>query len=226
MSEQAVDLLDSLPTSGFEAASPLGHVNVLGLPTQAADAAGIVFGSLATLGLLSVRLAGANGEQRDVFEELLGMSLPTGPLTSSTHDDRVVRWISPDEWLLSVSREELFALEVLFAERMPGHYSLVNVTGGLAVWQLSGRQVLGLLRKCVPVDLHITVFPFGKVVSTLCAKSSVILRRQGEDAFELVVRRSFADYLWRWIDDASREFGGLRPPQRSRFMNSRRFLGP
>ncbi|MDI3326661.1 sarcosine oxidase subunit gamma family protein, partial [Pontibacterium granulatum] len=31
--------------------------------------------------------------------------------------------------------------------------------------------------------------------------------RKGDTEFELVVRRSFADYIWLWIQDASREFG-------------------
>jgi sarcosine oxidase subunit gamma len=212
MSEQALHLLDLLPASGLKAVSPLEHVKILNPTAWPGGAAGIVFSPVTTQGLLSVRIAGDNSEQAQAVEELVGMPLPTVPLTSSTSADRALRWISPDEWLLSLPREQLFALEVMFAQRMPGHYSLVNVTGGFALWQLCGVQVVELLRKCVPVDLHTTVFPIGKVVSTLFAKSSVILRRQDEDVFELVVRRSFADYLWRWLDDASREFGGLSNP--------------
>lgn len=207
--EGRVHWLDSLPAAGINAVSPLQHAKVPPLPAQSAGAAGVVFSPEVGQGLLSLRMAGDASGQRDAFAELVGINLPTVPLTSSTGVDRVVRWISPDEWLLSVPREELFALEVSFAQGMPAHYGLVNVTGGLAVWGLSGPPVVELLRKCVPVDLHRTAFPTGKVVSTLCAKSSVILRRHGDEAFELVVRRSFADYLWRWINDASREFGGL-----------------
>ena len=33
------------------------------------------------------------------------------------------------------------------------------------------------------------------------------IRRIGEQSFGLVVRRSFADYLWMWLMDAGREYG-------------------
>jgi sarcosine oxidase subunit gamma len=42
----------------------------------------------------------------------------------------------------------------------------------------------------------------------------------GPQEFELVVRRSFADYLWLWLQSASQEFGlaiadaGTSTPQR------------
>ena len=73
--------------------------------------------------------------------------------------------------------------------------------------ELSGKYVVELLKKCTPVDLRPTQFPIGKVVSTLFAKSSAVIRRAGETQFELVIRRSFADYIWLWIQDASAEFG-------------------
>ncbi|MCP3675778.1 MAG: sarcosine oxidase subunit gamma, partial [Gammaproteobacteria bacterium] len=39
-------------------------------------------------------------------------------------------------------------------------------------------------------------------VSTVFAKSQVVLWRRDVNQFSLVVRRSFSDYIWRWIVDA------------------------
>ena len=61
--------------------------------------------------------------------------------------------------------------------------------------------------KSTPVDLHASEFPVGKVVSTVFAKSGAMICRVAEGRFALVVRRSFADEIWLWIQDASREYG-------------------
>ena len=39
------------------------------------------------------------------------------------------------------------------------------------------------------------------------AKANLILRRPTEECWELVLRRSFADYCYRWILDAGSEYG-------------------
>ena len=43
--------------------------------------------------------------------------------------------------------------------------------------------------------------------STTLAKSTAVIRRVGEAQWEVIIRRSFADYLYRWLLDASEEYG-------------------
>jgi sarcosine oxidase subunit gamma len=64
-----------------------------------------------------------------------------------------------------------------------------------------------VLKKSIPLDVHPSQFPVGKVAGTVFAKSTALVRRSGEDSWELVIRRSFADYIWLWLQDASREYG-------------------
>jgi len=45
------------------------------------------------------------------------------------------------------------------------------------------------------------------MVGTTFGKSSVQLMRTGDDNWHIIVRRSFADYLWLWIQNAAREYG-------------------
>ena len=55
-------------------------------------------------------------------------------------------------------------------------------------------------------DLHPGVSGAGTVVCTLLAKTGVILHRtSGKPSFEIYIHRSFADYAWRWLEDASLE---------------------
>jgi sarcosine oxidase subunit gamma len=34
-----------------------------------------------------------------------------------------------------------------------------------------------------------------------------VIRHTGEDTWELLIRRSFADYWWMWLQDAAAEYG-------------------
>lgn len=188
--------------------SPLGMtVRRLEGVSDATDDCGVLFQEQGGLGLLTLRMNVRDREQIDAFERHMGAALPTRPLTSNVNGDRVIRWLSPDEWLMSVPRNAVYEIQCRFHELIPGHCALVDVSGGLAAWRLSGDRVPDLLRKCVPVDLHPLAFPVGKVVSTVFAKTSCTLRREGTHTFELLVRRSYSDYCWRWLQDASREFG-------------------
>ncbi|PCB40388.1 sarcosine oxidase subunit gamma family protein, partial [Pseudomonas aeruginosa] len=85
--------------------------------------------------------------------------------------------------------------------------AVVNVSGGQTLLELSGANVRELLMKSTSYDVHPSNFPVGKAVGSIFAKSQCVIRHTGEDTWELVVRRSFADYFWLWLQDASAEYG-------------------
>jgi sarcosine oxidase subunit gamma len=35
----------------------------------------------------------------------------------------------------------------------------------------------------------------------------LVIRHTGEDTWELLIRRSFSDYWWLWLQDAAAEYG-------------------
>jgi sarcosine oxidase subunit gamma len=172
-----------------------------------AKAIGIRFTERGLLGHLNLRCDAQNTQQQAIAAQLLGVELPREPLTSVQQAELAVCWLGPDEWLITVPPERAFALECAFHERMVGHWAVVDVSSGLTVYRLTGPCVIDMLKKSVPVDLHPTTFPIGKVVTTVFAKASATLRRVDQACWDVVVRRSFADYVWLWIQDASREFG-------------------
>ena len=67
--------------------------------------------------------------------------------------------------------------------------------------------VIDLMKKSTGYDIHIDNFPVGKVVGTTFAKAGAHILRVSEDKFQLVVRRSFSDYIWLWIQQGSQEYG-------------------
>ncbi len=194
-------------TEEVAARSPLAHAGLEAL-TQVTDSnAPVQLRERALLGHLTLRCDPKNGAQTAAFKDATGLVLPTTPLTSVASDDAVVRWMAPDEWLITVAASSLLPLQQRLAEIMPGHCAVVDVSSGLTVFELSGERALDVLKKCVPIDLHPRHFPVNKVVSTAFAKASCTLRRLDVQTFELVVRRSFADYMWLWLQDASLEYG-------------------
>ncbi len=188
------------------AESPLHHVDLASLAKQGLQEGGVHFCEKPLMGLLTLRCH-PSAKQKTAIKSLLGVALPMEPLTSATKGDVTVRWISPDEWLITLSGDKAFDLESRFQDKLEGHYSLVNISGGTTVFELSGKDAMNVLKKSTTIDFHSKVFPTDKVVSTLFAKSSAIIRRLDEQRFELVVRRSFSDYIWLWIQDASKEYG-------------------
>jgi len=205
----SVAIMNQVPdaAAGVRAESPLHHADLATVAQKGNKSGGVHFRELGLMGHLTLRCDPKNAELTSAAAGVLGVELPFKPLTSVESGDTIVRWIAPDEWLITVSNDKAFDLESRFRAEMNGHYSLVNGSGGLTMYKLAGDKVVDMLKKSTPVDLHETEFPVGKVVSTVFAKAGAIIRRTGANEFELVVRRSFADYLWLWIQSASEEFG-------------------
>jgi sarcosine oxidase subunit gamma len=157
-------------------------------------------------GHLVIRTSLENKSVNTAIKAVTGLSLSTKPLSSVSNTKYLICWISPDEYLLLVPEKTEFEVESKLRDKIKGHVAIVNVTGGQTVLELSGERAETILKKSSSYDIHQSNFPVGKVVTTVFAKSQLILRRTGDDCFQLVIRRSFSDYLWQWIVDAgSRE---------------------
>lgn len=140
---------------------------------------------------------------------VLGISLPGEPqgLVQDDEGKRSIQWVSPDEWLVIVPGGEEFELENrLRAALGDAHFAISNVSGGQTLVELEGEAAREVLMKSVVYDVHPSHFPVGKGVTTIFAKTTVVLRRPSEERWELVVRRSFADYPYRWLLDAGEEY--------------------
>lgn len=169
---------------------------------------GIVLREHALLGHLVLR--GGAIVLDEALRATLGIGLPAKPNTLIFDDsgERSIQWLSPDEWLLIVPGGEEFLLERSLRQALGNtHYSIVNVSGGQTLLTLGGEKAREVLMKSTPYDVHPLAFPVGKGVTTVFAKTSVVLRRPSETHWELVLRRSFADYCYRWLLDASAEYG-------------------
>lgn len=186
--------------------SPLYHANLDALASQ--DQQGeVVLREKAFMGHLVLRGNAGNELFARTVEKVLGVALPTQACQSAESSKALVQWLSPDEWLIITEGGQEGPLQQALRAQLSGHYAITDVSGGQTVIALSGPKAEMVIRKSCPYDIHPSRFPTGKCVGTVFAKSSALLRRTGADSFELVIRRSFADYVWMWLQDASREYG-------------------
>lgn len=138
---------------------------------------------------------------KPALKKVTGLSLPE-TLSSNENEKYSINWITPDEFLLLVPEKTEFEVENKLRKILKGHYAIVNLTGGQTLLELSGEHAETILKKSTSYDIHPSNFPIGKVVTTIFAKSQAVLRRTGDECFQLIIRRSFSDYLWQWIVDA------------------------
>lgn len=145
----------------------------------------------------------------DVFstavQSVCGIELPRITNTASAPQPPCALWLGPDEWLLRLPGEAdaVTAVAGLDAE-LGGHFYAANdLSSAQTVLQLEGVRARALLSKGCTLDLHPEVFGVGQCAQTNVAKTVAILMPVDEaDTIEVIVRRSFADYLARWLLDA------------------------
>jgi len=158
-------------------------------------------------GQLVLRVAAENAIFAKAITTITQLQLPTKPLQSTSNEDYTIHWISPDEFLLICPENTEFKVETLLRAEMiddKSHYAIVNVTSGQIVVEISGSRAESILKKSTPYDIHPSILSLGKVVTTVFAKTQVILWRTSRDHFSVVIRRSFSDYFWRWLIDAGK----------------------
>jgi sarcosine oxidase subunit gamma len=157
------------------------------------------------LGHINLRGDAADSSFLDCVEHVVGVALPLRPNTTAAAGERTVFWLCPDEWLITCAGEEEQSLsDRLRADLRSRFASIVQLGGGQTVIRLDGDEARELLAKGCPLDLHERVFKPGQCAQTHVAKAPVLLRPVA-GGIELIVRRSFADYLWQWLETAARQ---------------------
>jgi sarcosine oxidase subunit gamma len=77
-----------------------------------------------------------------------------------------------------------------------GRAYVVDQSDGRAVFRLAGPNARSILAKGIGLDLHPAVFALGGSANVLCGHIPVNLARTDENAFELIVARSYAESLF------------------------------
>lgn len=164
----------------FEVLPPLGHINLRGDPH--------------------------NEKFLSAVADALGDHLPLAANTM-TAGDRRIYWLGPDEWLIVTALQESAGLLEKLRGALSGqHAAVTEVSGGQVVMRLAGAAAREVLAKGCTIDFHPRAFDAGHCAQTGLAKANALIGLiDSSPTFEIIVRRSFADYVGRWLRHAARE---------------------
>jgi sarcosine oxidase subunit gamma len=144
---------------------------------------------------------------------VLDLLLPSEPCTSAAKAQIAALWLGPDEWLVTCPAHDVPRLVGTLREALADvHAAITDVTDGRIALRVAGASARDVLAKGTPLDLHPRAFPPGSCAQSLLGKAAVLIHLLDDDlergpSFDVYVGRSFAHYLWTWLEDAGREYG-------------------
>jgi len=160
------------------------------------------------LGFLNLRGKSNNTGFLAASLKVLGCEPPVEANTLVESGDNRIYWLGPDEWLVVTPGGQQAALQAELLKALDGVFSaVVDNSSGLTLLEITGDNATALLATDCPLDLHPRVFKPGQCAQTRLAKAGMIVAplRDGR-GFEVIIRRSFADYLLLWMQDAAIAF--------------------
>jgi len=194
----------------------LAHLAIEGRATESRGEAGVAMAQRPYPAIFNLRGNPSDQSFMQAAAQVLGAALPVKANSSLAVGDAEILWLGPDEWWI-VSRTDPSEAEA-FAQRLRDavkdvHAAVTEVGDSRVCLRISGPKARDLLSKGTSLDLHPSVFGgLGRCAQTHLAKTIVVMHQTADDpsdgpTFEIFVLRSFADYLWRWLEDAAQEFG-------------------
>jgi len=144
-------------------------------------------------------------------QRVTGVELPVIPNTVVRSGGLSCHWLGPDEWLMTVNKPAVSIIQDLEDSLSGLHIAVTDLTGGQSLLGVGGRQSRDVLSAACTLDLHADAFAQGSCAQTILAHSNVLItpafQSSGDCVFEVLVRRSYADHLIRWLMDAAHEDG-------------------
>ena len=197
--------------------SPLAELGLAGRAMGSADSpdgldrAGVTMSERAFPVIVDLRVKPDNKSVMTAAEKTLGFKLPleAGTTAGATGGDNDVSalWIAPDQWWIvaSDSAVQAAALPASLAKLKAG---VTEIGESRTCIRVSGPKARALLEKGCPLDLHESKFQAGNCARSLIGKVPVALHQVSDQpAYDLYVLRSYAEFLWLWLEDAAREYG-------------------
>lgn len=198
--------------------SPLAH---LGLDARVRaeveiSGTGIILSERPQSGLINIRGDASDARFAAAIEKSIKLSPPTAPNTVVGKPTATrLMWLSPDEWMVITrpggTERALKALQKnLKATDL--HSSVTDTTEARTCIRVSGPRAREVISKGCSIDLHPSAFGSGQCAQTVVSRVGVMLTQTAstkthQPTYELYPLRSFATYLWNWLEDASAEYG-------------------
>ena len=189
--------------------SPLAQFLAAELRGENSAGVGVQLSERASMGHVNLRGEPFDEAFLKTAEDVLGVGLPLEPNTVAESPDVTVLWLGPNEWLLLTSPDKQYEIVGALRNSLDNLFTAISdVSGGQTIINVRGPHARDVLSKSCTLDLHPRVFGPLQCAQTNIAKATATIQQLDEaPSYDIIVRRSFADYLARWLKDAAREYG-------------------
>lgn len=191
--------------SAAQRQGPLDHLG-LAARTTTVENAGVEFRIPAIPEIIELRGTPNEGFLSAVHQ-LVKVTPPSASPETVSRDGLICFWMGPDRWWLIGDGSPLPSANELRQSLAAFEASAVEIGDAFAAFAIGGPHARDVLAKGCTIDLHANAFQPGDVVQTNLGKAQVALHQTGDNAYRIFVRRSFAEYLWFWMEDAASEYG-------------------
>ena len=160
--------------------------------------------------IMKLIIKGKTREFISAIGKNLNMLLPTEANTSTSGETLTAFWLSPDEWML-ISNETVNKDNNTY-EVESSLITNISKTNLGAITDVSDQFVMINIKGSKVFDLFATGSPFnfnefknkkGSVVQTILSHIDVIIHHKDMNEVNLLVRRSFSEHLYSWINDSA-----------------------
>lgn len=183
---------------------PLDHLGLAAKQSKNSHG-GVSLGTNSFVGIIEIR-ARWSDEFADTLEGIAGIRPPkTSPNVGIT-EDLSIFWMGPNRWWLVGVEHKLPSVEEFLQNLAAFGVAVTEISEAFAVLTLSGEHARDVLSKGCTIDVHPSATQSESVIQTNLAKAQVVIYHPKNNNFEIFVRRSFAEYLWTWLEDASVEY--------------------
>lgn len=152
----------------------------------------------------------AHGALGEAVQSVFELTLPAAGSVSAAADRRIL-WLGPDEWLAVDADADAGVPASALERALAGAHALVSdVSHSRCVFGLSGPDARHVLMKGCSLDLDPVAFAAGQCAQSALARAHMLLHQISDaPCYHVYVHRSFADYMFAWLEDAAAEYGLL-----------------
>ena len=174
----------------------------------AVDSKAVKLESVSFVGKINLRIKEEDSESRKIVSEFLRYNLPNFSGEVQGNNETRTAWLGPNEFLIHCLDAEKFNIINKIRDILGnGFYSVTDVSDYYITIRLSGEKSIEVLSKGCPLNFKQYLNTKDSCAQSYISKASVFIDRLADDQiFDISVRWSFAEYLWDWLEDASKEF--------------------
>ena len=125
----------------------------------------------------------------------------------SAQDAHTIFSIIPNQWLHICQLNKVDEAIATYKAKITNQNIVVSrMSDQYIVFKINGNDAQNLLAKGCELDLSSDNFKQNHCARTLLAHLNVVIWREADDGFKLLIDASYAEHLWLWLEGAGLEF--------------------